>query len=108
MNDPILFVPFYPGKWLAGTCLLSAEETGVYITLLARMYETAGPIERDDARLARLCGTKTRPAFSRILDMLIEEGKITLENGALFNEKAKEEIAPAVARVEKCRREQKQ
>ena len=60
----ILHVPFYPSDWLAGTRGLSDSETGVYITLIARMYEMAGPIERDDDRLSRLCGSKSKASSS--------------------------------------------
>ncbi len=59
----IIHVAFYPSDWLAGTRGLSDAETGVYITLIARMYEMAGPIERDDNRLARLCGSRTKNSF---------------------------------------------
>lgn len=84
----ITHIAFYPSDWLSGTRGMSAEETGVYITLIARMYEAAGPIERDDARLSRLCGTKSKPSFVRCLEYLIAEGKITVTPEGLFNEKA--------------------
>ena len=35
----IVHIPFYPSDWLAGTAALSDAEKGVYITLVARMYE---------------------------------------------------------------------
>lgn len=92
----IRHIPFYPSDWLAGTRGLSAEETGVYITLICRMYEMAGPIERDDARLARLCGCKTKPGFVRCLDFLITEGKITQDESGLFNDRAAIEIEKVV------------
>ena len=38
----IVHIPFYPSDWLAGTAALSDAEKGVYITLVARMYEMAG------------------------------------------------------------------
>lgn len=83
----IVHVPFYPSDWLAGTRGLSDAETGVYITLIARMYEMAAPIERDDNRMSRLCGCKSRASFVRILEYLISEGKIVTIDGGLFNEK---------------------
>ena len=33
---------FYPSDWLGGTRGLTAEETGVYITMIAMMYEAGG------------------------------------------------------------------
>ena len=88
----IVHIAFYPSDWLAGTRGLSAEETGVYITLVCRMYEMAGPIERDDDRLHRLCGAKSKKAFIKSLEYLISEGKIIESDGELFNERAQKEI----------------
>lgn len=99
----IVHVPFYPSDWLAGTRGLSAEETGVYITLLARIYEMAGPIERDDARLARLCGCKTKARFVRTLEYLIQEGKLIEVEGGLFNERAQKEIQNVIGKSAKAR-----
>lgn len=85
-------IAFYPSDWLAGTRGLSAEETGVYITLICRMYEMAGPIVRDEKRLARLCGCKSKAAFDRVLQYLIEEGKIIAFEDGLFNERVQKEL----------------
>ena len=98
----ILHVAFYPSHWLAGTRGLSAEETGVYITLVARMYEMAGAIERDDKRLARLCGSKSKAAFVKALEYLIEEGKIIERDGQLINERAEKEIKNATEKSAKA------
>jgi uncharacterized protein YdaU (DUF1376 family) len=84
----ITFIPFYPSDWLAGTRGLSDSETGVYITLISKIYEMAGPIERDDSRLARLCGCKTKAAFLKALQHLISEGKIIETEHGLSNERA--------------------
>lgn len=99
----IIHIPFYPSDWLAGTRGLSAEETGVYITLIARMYEMAGPIERDDDRLFRLCGCKSKAAFVRCLDYLAAEGKITISEAGLFNERAAKVIEETVKKSDKAR-----
>lgn len=88
----ITHIQFYPSDWLAGTRGLSAEETGVYITLICRMYEMAGPIERDDDRLHRLCGTPSKKTFQKVLGYLIDEGKITEDDGSLCNDRVLSEI----------------
>lgn len=98
----IVHVAFYPSDWLAGTRGLTASETGVYITLVARMYEMAGPIERNDERLARLCGC-TRAAFVRDLESLMAEGKIYETEDGLFNERARKEIEKATEISAKAR-----
>ena len=99
----IVHIAFYPSDWLAGTRGLSAEETGVYITLICRMYEMAGPIERDDARLARLCGSKSKPAFVKVLEYLISEGKITVTENGLFNERAQKEIEKVISKSSRAK-----
>ncbi|MEO1538505.1 MAG: YdaU family protein [Pseudomonadota bacterium] len=99
----IVHIAFYPSDWLAGTRGLSAEESGVYITLICRMYEMAGPIERDDQRLARLCGCKTKNAFVKALEYLISEGKIQDTENRLFNERAQKEIKNATQKSDKAK-----
>jgi len=99
----ILHIAFYPSDWLAGTRGLSAQETGIYITLIARMYEMAGPIPRDDARLSRLCGCKTKNAFTKALSYLISEGKITDTDRGLFNDRVKKEIKKVTEKSTKAK-----
>ncbi|MCI0598722.1 MAG: YdaU family protein [Beijerinckiaceae bacterium] len=83
--------PFYPDAFISGTAKLSAAECGVYIKLLATMYDSGGPIVRDDARLARLCGLP-KAAFSKALGVLIEEGKINFDGQCLVNLRVKNEV----------------
>lgn len=85
------WVRFFPSDWLAGTRGMSAVETGVYITLIATMYERGGPIPEQHERLARLCGT-TVSAFLRALENLVAEGKVLRSEEGLFNRKAAEEL----------------
>jgi len=85
------YFQFYASDWLAGTRGLSAAEMGVYITLLAMMYEREAPIDMDHDRLARLCGA-TPAAFRKCLSALIEEGKIEDTDEGLFNKRARKEI----------------
>lgn len=98
----IVHIAFYPSDWLAGTRGLSDAETGVYITLIARMYEMAGPIERDDNRLARLCGSKSKNSFVKALEYLISEGKIVEGENGLFNERVQKEIQNTTKKSDKA------
>ncbi|NHK29173.1 YdaU family protein [Parvularcula flava] len=82
---------FFPSDWLAGTRGMSASETGIYITLVATMYERCEPVPEDHARLARLCGA-TKAAFVKTLNILIDEGKIIRVDTGLWNERAAKEI----------------
>ena len=99
----IVHVPFYPSDWLAGTAVLSDTEKGVYITLVSRMYEMAGPIERDDNRLFRLCGSKSKASFVKSLEYLISEGKILVTDEGLFNEKVSKVIEQTTEKSTKAK-----
>lgn len=85
------FFQFYPSDWLAGTRGLTAAETGIYITLVAMMYEANGPVPADMKRLSRLCGS-TATAFKKCIDGLIETGKLTLDERGFFNHRVGIEI----------------
>lgn len=80
------WIRFFPSDWLAGTRGMTAAETGIYITLIAMMYERGEPIPNDTSRLARLCGTTTA-ALKNTLSVLCEEGKITIVDGGLWNDR---------------------
>jgi uncharacterized protein YdaU (DUF1376 family) len=82
---------FFPQDWLAGTSDLSAAERGVYITLLAVIYDRGGPIPRNDVSLGRRCGLP-KAGFVRALESLIEAGKLTLNDGMISNERAEIEL----------------
>lgn len=70
---------------------MSAAETGVYITLIAMMYDRAEPLPYDVPRLARICGVPA-VGFKRIVDLLIDQKKITSAGLALFNERVRTEL----------------
>lgn len=95
------WIKFYASDWLAGTSGLSAAERGVYITILALIYEADGSIPHDEGRLSRRCGV-TKPAFSKLLAALLTEGKLTLEEGRLSNRRAETELAERKSRSEKA------
>lgn len=92
---------FFPSDWRGGTACLSAAEKGVYVTLIACIYDAGGPLRRDDARLARECGLP-KVGFVRALDALIALGKITDDEGWLFNSRAKNELTERENRIRHC------
>lgn len=65
---------------------MTAAETGIYITLIAMMYERGEPIPNDTSRLARLCGTTTA-ALKSTLCILCDEGKISIVGDGLWNDR---------------------
>lgn len=110
------WVRFFPSDWLGGTRGLSAAEAGIYITLLANMYERGEPLKEDSARLARLCGA-SNSVFKAALDRLIDDGKITRVEGGLWNDRVgkeqfyrleKSEVGKSAAKKRWQKSEQKQ
>lgn len=96
-------VPFYPSDWLAGTRGMTAAQMGVYITIIAMMYERAGPVRCDDmAKLARLCGTSAS-GLKTLLEDLISDGKLVREGDMLSNRRAMLEIKNVMSKSEVAR-----
>lgn len=71
---------------------LSAQEIGLYVMLLCRMYEESGPIENHALKLSTYCGMR-QATFQKTLDRLIALDKIAASDGVLFNERAAVEIS---------------
>lgn len=89
MSDP--WFKFYASDFLGGVASLSPAERGVYVTILALIYDNNGPVERRDARLARVCGC-TVAAFKKSLDVLLDERKLVEVGGRLTNVRAESEL----------------
>lgn len=85
------WVRFFPSDWLGGTRSMSAAETGIYITLIATMYERGEPIPEDHVRLARLCGA-SNSSFKACLTSLIDDGKVIRVDGGLWNDRVQKEV----------------
>jgi uncharacterized protein YdaU (DUF1376 family) len=88
----IPYFRFYPADFMGGVRGLSAQEVGVYTMLLCRMYEENGPIEYHVLRLATYCGMREK-TFQAVAEKLIALGKIDLEAGMIFNDRAAREIS---------------
>ena len=100
------WIRFFPSDWLGGTRGLTAAEAGIYINLLAMMYERGGPIEMDMSRLARLCGT-TNSVFRKALTTLVGEGKIVETDRGLWNERVSTELSCSREKQEATRQNAK-
>ncbi|KRA42054.1 DUF1376 domain-containing protein [Devosia sp. Root635] len=86
------WVRLFPGEWLATTRGMTAAETGVLITLRCMMFERQGPIPRDDARHARLCGMPAG-TFKRILASLIAEEMVSADGDNLWSGEVETELS---------------
>lgn len=85
------WVRFFPSDWLGGTRGMSALESGVYITLIAAMYERRAPLPEEAARLARACGA-SRAQFEKALGVLIKQGKLCRTPQGLWNRRVAREL----------------
>ena len=74
----------YPADFLNGVADLSAEERGVYASLLDMMYDQGGSIIDDPRCLARCSGCSTR-RFNQIRNRLLAREKLIHRDGRLFN-----------------------
>lgn len=86
------YVPFYTSDFLGGTSGMTAATKGVYITLLCLMYEEEGPLPQKWDTLARRCGC-TLPAFTKAIQDLVDDGKISVLGSGLWSEKCEKHIA---------------
>lgn len=92
------YVGFYPSDWLAGTRGLTMTEVGVYIQILALIYDNDGPIADDPKRLARSFSMR-EAAFETVLSGLVESGKLIRDCGFISNERAINELKKRNHRV---------
>ncbi len=86
------WIRFFPSDWLAGTRGMTPSEVGIYITLIALLYERGGKLENNPARLSRLCGA-SNSGFKRTLETLIDEDKIVDDGVYLSNIRVLEELS---------------
>ena len=94
------YIRFFGDDWLSGTQSLTLEERGVLITLVA-LTATAGEAPSYDVeRLARRLGC-TRAKTIKLMDALCETGKITIEDGRIYQPRALKETKKAQENSEK-------
>lgn len=83
----------YPSDWLAGVMVLSAEQRGVYDTIIDLLYDRGRPIKDDPKELARICGCSSPRHFRTVRDRLVELGKIARVDGTITNARFERERA---------------
>jgi len=91
MTKPLHWFKLYSSDFLAGVATLTAAERGVYITILAAIYDNGGPIPDNRRRLARLCNT-SNSVLAKALDELVDCGKLQIVGGYITNKRAETEI----------------
>ena len=96
---------FFPRDWLSGTQGLSDRARGVYIDLLARMYDLGHPLDNDTKDLCRFLRYRDYRQLNPVLKELIEAGKIIVtDDGKLTNERFEREVEAANRHIENSRK----
>jgi uncharacterized protein YdaU (DUF1376 family) len=98
MKEP--WFAFYHDDFMRGTLGLTDEETGVYMKLICVLYDHGGWVTGDIQWLSRASHTHPR-ALRRILQALIDKGKIVSEGGRISNTRIVNEIQEQRKRKEK-------
>lgn len=93
---------FETAPFLDGVAALTAAERGVYITLLALIYDSDGPINGDVRWLSRRTGMSA-PTLRRVIDRLVEMGKLHVtDDGEISNKTARNVIEMRAKSREQC------
>lgn len=103
MADRFPYFRFFPERFMAGIRGLNANEVKVYICLLCRIYESGGPIRRNDVVLSTYC--EMRPSsFTKAMSRLLALEKFQERDGLLSNAAADEEISWRASKSQKSAR----
>jgi len=84
---------FYSRDWISGTRGLSDRARGIYVDLLARIYDLGRPLDYDERDLCRFLGYRDRRQLASVLNELVAAGKITIADGKITNGRAMAELA---------------
>ena len=85
------WVKWYAGDFLNGVADLAPPQIAVYAIVLNRIYDEGQAIPNDHERIGRRCNM--RPSQCRkVIDGLLELGKLVLRDGLLSNERCEIEL----------------
>lgn len=87
----LTFARFFPSDWRTGCLTLNLEEEGLYIRVCMFHYDTGKPLPDDYSKCAQLLRVHPHK-LKKVMESLIEKGKIIRAQGILFNERVQEEI----------------
>lgn len=81
------WIKWYPGDFLNGIADLSPHEIALYTVILCRIYDEDGPVKNDINKFARRCNMRV-DRCKKTLNLLFENGKLTLNNDEIDNFRA--------------------
>lgn len=85
------FYKMDPAAWDFGTSSLSLEEEAAYLRIVNAINKHDGPVPYLDRVFAGMFRCSTRKARS-LVEALIAAGKVYVEDGAIWNERARGEV----------------
>lgn len=94
-------VDFSPDEYISGVAgVLNASEQGVYWMICSLIMSEGGPVERNEKRIATLCGIRASDT-RKIINRLVEIGKISEQSGGkLAQKRAQSEVELASKRIQ--------
>jgi uncharacterized protein YdaU (DUF1376 family) len=102
MSKRNFYIPFYPSDWLTGVADMTPVEAGIYINILAMIYDLGGPIKADHARLARRMNC-SKSTFTATVIGLCAAKKLIVKDGLITNERAQIELEKRCKKAESAK-----
>ena len=85
------WVKWRPSDFLSEVADLTPNEIAVYAVVLNCIYDNGGAIQMDCGRIARRCNMRPT-SCKKTINALIEGGKLRLDDGLLFNDRAAQDV----------------
>ncbi len=85
------FYKMDPAAWDFGTADLSLEQEAAFLRIINAIHKHDAGVPDNDRVLAGLFRTSTRKARA-LIDALIEAGKVVIEDGKIWNDRARSEL----------------
>ena len=96
------YIPFYPSDWLKGVADMTPAEAGVYINILAMIYDEGEPIKADFARLSRRMNA-TKGTITATVIGLCAAKKLIMRDGFITSERAEKELEKRCKKTESAK-----
>ena len=96
------YIPFYPSDWLKGVADMTPAEAGVYINILAMIYDEGEPIKADFARLARRMNAQKGTITATVIGLCAAK-KLIMRDGFITSERAEKELEKRCKKAESAK-----
>ena len=96
------YIPFYPSDWLKGVADMTPVEAGVYINILAMIYDEGEPIKADFARLARRMNAQKGTITATVIGLCTAK-KLIMRDGFITSERAEKELEKRCKKAESAK-----